>query len=203
MRARNETGDWLQLQLTGAADGWGWVAARFVAVDVEIDSLPVSDAVNANQIEAQEDATPTPAAAPVTLGGVIVLTNAAGDIVLVDGESGAVTTLGEGAQPVLSPDGRSVLTVQRFGSLRDLVRIDVASGERQRLDTGAEDVNNLSPAWSPDGSRILFFSDRAAEDGSPWSLWIADSDGGNARQLALDGVDLTYAEDVFPQVDWR
>ncbi|RYC13724.1 TolB family protein [Nocardioides zhouii] len=39
--------------------------------------------------------------------------------------------------------------------------------------------NQTNPDWSPDGSQVVF----ALDDGSRESLWVADADGGNAREL--------------------
>ncbi len=43
--------------------------------------------------------------------------------------------------------------------------------------------NNLSPAWSPDGSQIVFVSDR---DGHP-QIFVMDSDGSNEHRISFTG----------------
>ncbi len=43
--------------------------------------------------------------------------------------------------------------------------------------------NNLSPSWSPDGSQIVFVSDR---DGHP-QIFVMDSDGSNEHRISYSG----------------
>ena len=43
-------------------------------------------------------------------------------------------------------------------------------------------ADNLAPAWSPDGRRIIFESDFSGN----WDLWVMDADGLNLRQLTRD-----------------
>jgi TolB protein len=54
--------------------------------------------------------------------------------------------------------------------------------------TGTVGVTNLSPAWSADGNRLAFSSDRS---GHP-EIWIADSNGGSAHRIT------SYGRDVSP-----
>ncbi|WP_372013809.1 winged helix-turn-helix domain-containing protein [Pseudoxanthomonas sp. 10H] len=62
----------------------------------------------------------------------------------------------------------------------DLARPD-ASGPDLRIQSTRWDSN---PAWSPDGRRIAFTSNR----GGPHGIWVSDRDGGNAVQVAgFDG----------------
>jgi len=42
-----------------------------------------------------------------------------------------------------------------------------------------------SPKWSPDGSRIVFDSDRTGNN----DIWVMDADGGNPTQLTIDSED--------------
>lgn len=76
----------------------------------------------------------------------------------------------------VSPDGRTIL----FDMLGDIYALDIRGGEARPLLTG--EAFETQPVFSPDGTRIAFISDRS---GAP-NLWIADSDGGNARRLSDD-----------------
>jgi Tol biopolymer transport system component len=59
----------------------------------------------------------------------------------------------------LSPDEKSVVVCrQESASNRDLWVLDVATGTSRRLTFDPHD--DCGPVWSPDGSRIAFFSDR-------------------------------------------
>jgi Tol biopolymer transport system component len=60
--------------------------------------------------------------------------------------------------PALSPDGREIVVGRNIGSAWDLWLIDLARGVTRRLTSDpALDANGV---WSPDGSRIAFFSAR-------------------------------------------
>jgi TolB protein len=47
-------------------------------------------------------------------------------------------------------------------------------------------LNAVDPAWSPDGSKIVF-SATASDRPSP-ELWLMNADGSDAKPLALDGI---------------
>lgn len=88
----------------------------------------------------------------------------------------------------LSPDGERLLyTVTRYNmdENRGVTAIYVqqmATGEsRQLTDLGSD---NSSPAWSADGSRIYFLSDRSGSS----QIWRMNPDGEGAKQLSfIDG----------------
>ncbi|MCI0423475.1 MAG: hypothetical protein L0312_30370, partial [Acidobacteria bacterium] len=82
-----------------------------------------------------------------------------------------------------APDNRSLIA---YGA-RDadgrqqifVVRPD-GTGKRRLTQDGNQ---NFFPAWSPDGKRLAFTSNRS---GSP-QIWVTDADGANARQLTSQG----------------
>jgi dipeptidyl aminopeptidase/acylaminoacyl peptidase len=93
----------------------------------------------------------------------------------------------------VSPDGTAVAFVftPRHDLLRSEIRIaDVTTGAVRAL-TGTDRIADKAPAWSPDGSRIAFTSER-----SGWyELHLIEPDGSGERQL-------TSAEADFGEHAW-
>lgn len=59
------------------------------------------------------------------------------------------------------------------------------SGRRKLTDSDNRFVLNVSPAWSPDGSRIAFVSNRSeAEALNPFAVHVMDADGSGVRNVA-------------------
>ena len=87
--------------------------------------------------------------------------------------------------PSISPDGsRVAFTTLRWarGSLYDqkyeIAIQDIDGSDRKRLTKN--DWDDVSPAWSPDGSRIAFVSDRA----SGFRVFVMDADGSDEHGVA-------------------
>ncbi len=76
----------------------------------------------------------------------------------------------------VSPDGETLV----FELLGDLYTLPIGGGEAVPLLTGM--AFESMPAYSPDGERIAFVSDR---DGSE-NVWVAEADGENAKKLSKD-----------------
>ena len=76
-------------------------------------------------------------------------------------------------RPEISPDGRSVA----FAALGDLWLMRIGDAPRNLTNDRALDTD---PAWSPDGSRIVYSSDRG---GGLLNLWLHDVSSGEQRQL--------------------
>ena len=97
-----------------------------------------------------------------------------------------VGSIGDAApflSPRLSPDGRR-LAVDLLDPLHDASDIwiyDLASGAGTKFVSGTQ-AHELAPIWSPDGSRIVFASDRKAK-GVRFSLWIKPLEGGKEELL--------------------
>jgi TolB protein len=76
--------------------------------------------------------------------------------------------------------------------------------------------NNVSPAWSPDGRHIAFFTDRSSnseqgEDSEPgnselkWELYVMNADGSDQRPMfdtVLDGLPIEYGFVAERMVSW-
>jgi len=73
----------------------------------------------------------------------------------------------------VSPDGKTIL----FELLGDLYAMPVAGGRATAITHGM--AFNSQPAFSPDGARIAFVSDRSGGE----NVWTADRDGSDARQI--------------------
>jgi Tol biopolymer transport system component len=81
----------------------------------------------------------------------------------------------------VSPDGGSLV----FDLLGDLYTMPISGGTATRITTGI--AHDMQPRFSPDGSRIVFVSDRSGDD----NVWLANADGTGLHQLT-HGREVTY-----------
>jgi Tol biopolymer transport system component len=73
----------------------------------------------------------------------------------------------------VSPDGKTIA----FELLGDLYTLPIAGGEATRITDGM--AFDTQPRYSPDGSKIVFISDRDGDE----NLWIANADGSEPKAL--------------------
>jgi len=94
---------------------------------------------------------------------------------------------GDDAQLDVSRDGKRIV----FSTFREnihIVQLDLSAkpGEQQseRSLTGDPARNQLQPAYSPDGKRVAYFSNRKGAEKE--GIWVANIDGSGTIQLARD-----------------
>jgi TolB protein len=102
-----------------------------------------------------------------------------------DLETGADTVVVSGIQPAVSPDGTLLAYVAsvrgRLGTGGIWVK-ELPDGE-ERLVHYEESEYRMKPAWTPDGSALLYVSDEMGSN----DIRIVPASGGNPNQLTVDG----------------
>ena len=83
--------------------------------------------------------------------------------------------------PRFSPDGKRIAVTIETGPTADVWIYDIASGTNTRLSNGGS--VNERPEWSPDGSRVLFRTDRSAQS----SIWWRRTDQSEPDAPLIDG----------------
>jgi Tol biopolymer transport system component len=91
------------------------------------------------------------------------------------------TTEGSWLSLDTAPDGKTIV----FELLGDLYTLPMTGGTATRITSGM--AFDSQPRFSPDGSRIVFISDRSGDD----NLWTARADGTDAKALTK-GKNQTY-----------
>ena len=149
--ARNAAGDWIRVQQAALPGGSGWVSARFLEMKGDASTLPVEKAP-AKPAAAQ----PAAKAATATglTGKLVFQERSGGKIYTYDLANGTQRVLTAGADPVLSPDGRTVAFWRGDGADYGFYLIDVDGSNERRILTRTEKLR--APAWSPDGTKIAF-----------------------------------------------
>jgi Tol biopolymer transport system component len=109
-------------------------------------------------------------------------------------EAGSVGEPAPYSSPRLSPDGRllAVAIVDSARNKPDVWLYDLGRGVRTRLTSGPSD--NSAPVWSPDGSRIVFTSDRKHQG----DLYAKPVTGHGGEEPFLEGEGQRFADDWSP-----
>ncbi|MEJ2558761.1 MAG: SH3 domain-containing protein [Anaerolineae bacterium] len=125
----------------------------------------------------------------------------------------AFTDRREDHTPAFSPDGRYLAVAYNNNGQYDIHRLNSDGSGRLRLTetplwvTAQPDKqkpwNNVSPAWSPDGSQIAFLTDRTGR----WEIWVMNADGSDQHSMFSDEVNgqLHFTYDFVDErmLSWR
>jgi eukaryotic-like serine/threonine-protein kinase len=95
------------------------------------------------------------------------------------------------SNPAISPDQKMVAVGKRDPqtNTRDIWVIDLQRGASSRFTFDPSDDTN--PAWSPDGTRIAFTSDRKGHR----DIYVKPASGSGEEQLVLESSENKYVED--------
>jgi Tol biopolymer transport system component len=88
----------------------------------------------------------------------------------------------------VAPDGKTIL----FELLGDFYTIPTSGGDATRITDGM--AFDSQPRYSPDGSKIVFVSDRSGAD----NLWIANADGRDAKAITKEKTQTFRSPDWTP-----
>lgn len=91
--------------------------------------------------------------------------------------------LGEGHDPNISPDGRTIAYTEKVNKGFCVFAMDADGRNVRQLTTHEDEMGAVHPVWSPDGSRILY-SDQV---GDGLEIFVCDRDGKNIKQLSSLG----------------
>jgi dipeptidyl aminopeptidase/acylaminoacyl peptidase len=105
---------------------------------------------------------------------------------------GELEARGDEGEAAVSPDGTEVAYTftPRADLNRSEIRVAAVDGGAVRALTGTPRMHDRSPAWSPDGARLAYASERTGF----YELHLVDRDGAGERRLTSAGADHLDAE---------
>lgn len=115
---------------------------------------------------------------------------AGGTMILTDPDGNSPDTVGLAEDFAWSPDGTKLAITYRPTNTDEEVGLIDLLGNRSRLDLTNSPYDDRSPAWSPDGTHIAFYSARASAPG----VYVMNADG--------TGQHLLVAAEISSPVSW-
>ena len=115
-----------------------------------------------------------------------------------DGETRAVIQENWDWDPDWAPNGGPIVYQSKEGPHWEIFRVNPDGSGQAALTRPVTTLvdqlpSNVAPAYSPDGSQIVFLSNRQDDnEAGAWRLWVMGADGSNQRPLPLD-MEIDYA----------
>jgi TolB protein len=103
----------------------------------------------------------------------------AGEVSVVSADGARTRMLGSGLSPAWAPNGRRLAFDAQTGRNFDIWTMRADGRDRRRVTT--DPAPDYFASWSPDGTQIVFTSDRGGED-----LFVIGADGAGERRLTTD-----------------
>jgi Tol biopolymer transport system component len=98
--------------------------------------------------------------------------------------------------PTISPGDRELAYLSDSGGHGNLWILTLESGKTRQITFESDPAISLGvPVWSPDGSRIAFFTNRNAVAGTQGTNWTIHPDGSNLRQMMSAGSAAAWSHD--------
>lgn len=104
-----------------------------------------------------------------------------------------------GYEPISSPDRTRIAYVSNQEGNLEIYTMNFDGTGITRLTNNSNSVSNddISPDWSPDGSEIVFVSNRSNIQNKSHEVYIMNADGSNQRKL--EGIPSNILEHGFPR----
>lgn len=128
--------------------------------------------------------------------GTIGMTKPSANIYVINVDGSGLTQLtrdaGANGSPDWSPDGKQMVFVSnRDNQNKSTIWLMNADGSNQRVLPNPQNTTSAGfiggePAWSPDGTKILFTSYGACGDTAGVAIYVTNIDGSNSRSITND-----------------
>jgi len=144
-------------------------------------NLYVMDADGGNVRQITHETSPTVCYMPSWSGDKIVfgLHGAKPYMASISPDGSNLRTLGEGHDPCIAPDGKTIAFTETDGKGWCVFACDADGRNRRQLTFGTNKMGAVYPYWSPDGKEIVY----ANQVGDSLEQFVCDADGKNVRQL--------------------
>jgi Tol biopolymer transport system component len=114
-------------------------------------------------------------------------------VAVVHTDGTQLTMMGPGWDPQWSPDGKRIVFIRDVNNVHQMFTVDASTGADLTQLSGPSGASSGNPAYSPDGSYIVFASTANGDASQPTNLFAIKPDGTGLTQLTQ-----TQGECLYP-----